>query len=138
MSDPDQPAQGSTPHDGISYGHSRWFFSAGMIPEHGTGREPEFTSRIELCLLNTGAGEVCVRLTVFHADRDPVGPYEIRVEGRRVREQRLNDLIAPEAVPLGRPLGLVLDSDRPVVAQLRYVDTRRDGLTVTAIPGLPG
>lgn len=138
MSDTDQPARGSTPHDGISYGHSRWFFSAGMIPEHGTGREPEFTSRIELCLLNTGAGEVCVRLTVFHADRDPVGPYEIRVEGRRVRELRLNDLIAPEAVPLGRPLGLVLDSDRPVVAQLRYVDTRRDGLTVTAIPGLPG
>ena len=138
MSDTDQPARGSTPHDGISYGHSRWFFSAGMIPEHGPGREPEFTSRIELCLLNTGAGEVCVRLTVFHADRDPVGPYEIRVEGRRVRELRLNDLIAPEAVPLGRPLGLVLDSDRPVVAQLRYVDTRRDGLTVTAIPGLPG
>ena len=138
MSDTDQPARGSTPHDGISYGHSRWFFSNGMIPEHGTGREPEFTSRIELCLLNTGAGEVCVRLTVFHANRDPVGPYEIRVKGRRVRELRLNDLIAPEAVPLGRPLGLVLDSDRPVVAQLRYVDTRRDRLTVTAIPGLPG
>ena len=58
--------------------------------------------------------------------------------GRRVREVRLNDLIDPEAVPLGEPLGLVLESDLPVVAQLRSVDTRRDGLAVTAIPGLPG
>lgn len=119
-------------------GSTRWFFSAGYIPEHGTGHEPEYTSRTELSLLNTGPSEACVRLTVFHSDRDPVGPYEIRVSGRRVRELRLNDLIAPEALPLGRPLGLVLESDLPVVAQLRYVDTRRDGLTVTAVPGLPG
>lgn len=119
-------------------GSTRWFFSAGVIPDHGTGHEPEYTSRNELCLLNTGVAEACVRLTVFHSDRDPVGPYEIRVEGRRVRHLRVNDLIAPEAVPLGRPLGLVLESDEPVVAQLRYVDTRRGGLTVTAIPGLPG
>ncbi|MCT1434099.1 MULTISPECIES: sensory rhodopsin transducer [Dietzia] len=121
-----------------AHGSTRWFFSAGFIPEHGTGHEPEYTSRTELCLLNTGADEACVRLTVYHSDRDPVGPYEIRVEGRRVRELRVNDLIAPEAVPLGRPLGLVLESDVPVVAQLRYIDTRRGGLAVTAVPGLPG
>lgn len=127
-----------TATDQPAHGHTRWFFSAGLVPARSTGHEPTFTSRTELCLLNTGADEACVRLTVFHSDRDPVGPYEIRVAGRRVREVRLNDLIDPEAVPLGVPLGLVLESDHAVVAQLRSVDTRRDGLAVTAIPGLPG
>lgn len=121
-----------------AHGDTRWFFPAGMMPGSSTGREPEYTSRTELCLLNAGDDEACVHLTVFHSDRDPVGPYEILVAGRRVREVRLNDLIDPEALPLGQPLGLVLESDVPVVAQLRYVDTRRDGLTVTTIPGLPG
>ena len=138
MSDARPATPTATATDHPAHGHTRWFFSAGLIPARSTGHEPEFTSRTELCLLNTGADEACVHLTVFHTDRDPVGPYEIRVAGRRVREVRLNDLIDPEAVPLGEPLGLVLESDLPVVAQLRSVDTRRDGLAVTAIPGLPG
>lgn len=117
-------------------GAYRWYFSAGMIPEHSTGHEPEFTSRIEICLLNTGVEEARVQATVYHENSEPVGPYEIRVPGARVCHVRINDLIEPEAVPLGRPFGLALDSEVPVVAQLMYLDTRSGQLAVTSIPGI--
>lgn len=119
-------------------GSARWSFSSGWIPAESTGHEPEFTSRMELRLLNTSDDDACVRATVYHEDSAPVGPYEVLVSARRVRHIRINDLIEPEAVPLGRPFGLVLDSDVPVVAQLMYLDTRRDQLAVASVPGVPG
>ncbi|MBK0418017.1 sensory rhodopsin transducer [Leucobacter sp. CSA1] len=118
-------------------GHTRWTFSAGWIPAQSTGREPEYTSRNVLCVLNTSSGDACVRVTVYHEDRDPISPYEILVPASRVRHVRINDLIDPEAVPLGRPYGLVLISDAPIVAQLVYVDTRKNNLAVAMISGVP-
>lgn len=118
-------------------GRTQWVFSAGFAPSQSTGREPEFTSRNTLCLLNTGTLTARVRLTVYHADADPVGPYEIPVEPRRVCHQRINDLIKPEAVPLDAPYGLVLESDRPVVAQLYYLDSRGGQLAASHLNPAP-
>lgn len=117
-------------------GHTTWAFSAGHMPDGSTGREPEFTSRDELCLLNTGDDDACCELTVFHPDADPVGPYVVVVPGRRVRQVRVNDLIDPQAVHLGVPYALTLASDRPVVAQLKHVDTRQAELGVAITSGL--
>ncbi len=102
-----------------------WAVPAGRIPVHGTGPEPEFTSRDELCILNTGDRPAALRLTVFHVDRDPVGPYELTVEAARVRHVRVNDLINPEAVPLGVDYAVVVESDEPVVVQHVHLDSRR-------------
>lgn len=132
------PGSAAAHGSGTAHGSTTWFFSAGLIHAHGTGHEPEYTSRNDLCLLNTAYDDACVSATVYHHDDEPVGPYEILVPARRVRNVRVNDIIDPEAVPLDQPYGLALDSDVPVVAQLVAVDTRRDGIAVTALPGLPG
>ncbi|GAB3811791.1 sensory rhodopsin transducer [Tessaracoccus terricola] len=117
-------------------GHTTWAFAAGEMPDGSTGHEPEFTSRDELYLLNTGDDDTCCELTVFHTDADPVGPYEVVVPGRRVRLVRINNLIDPQAVPLGVPYALTVTSDHPVVAQLRHVDTRQAALGVAITSGL--
>lgn len=119
-------------------GRTRWAFAAGHLPETSTGHEPEFTGRDELCLLNAGEETACAEVTVFHAEREPVGPYRIEVEARRVKQVRVNGLIDPEAVPLGVPYGLVVESDRPIVVQLRHVDTSQAELGVAITSGLPG
>jgi hypothetical protein len=106
-------------------GHQRWAISAGAMPVHSTGEEPEFTSHDRLAILNAGDADASVELQVVHADRDPVGPYELEVAARRVRSIRINDLIDPEAVPLGEPYGLVVRSDQPVVVQFSRQDTRQ-------------
>lgn len=126
------------PHVSDGPGRRRWAFSAGWIPPESTGHEPEFTSRDVLCLLNAEALEACVQVTVHHAERDPVGPYLISVGAGRVKQARLNDLIDPEAVPLGEPYGLMLVSDVPVVAQLAHLDTRGGQLSGALLNGVPG
>ncbi len=86
-------------------GGTTWVFSAGFAPSGSTGQEPEFTSRNTLCLLNTGERQACVQLTFYYEDAAPVGPYEVLVEPQRVKHQRINDLIEPEAVPLDAAYG---------------------------------
>ncbi|MDO5670223.1 MAG: sensory rhodopsin transducer [Corynebacterium sp.] len=119
-------------------GRTQWAFAAGHMPDGSTGREPEFTSRDELCLLNTSTQEACAEVTVFHADKDPVGPYRIEVAAQRVRHIRINDLVDPEAIPLGEPYGLSVTSDVPLVIQMRHLDTRQAELGVALSSGLPG
>ncbi len=118
-------------------GRTTWVFSAGFTPSQSTGQEPDFTSRNTLCLLNTGERDACVEVTFYHQDRDPVGPYEILVEAQRVKHQRINDLIEPEAVPLDAPYGVVVESDVPVTAQLYYLDSRGGELAVSHLNPVP-
>lgn len=125
-------------HDETGRGRTSWVFSAGFAPSASTGVEPEFTSRNTLCLLNTGNQAACIELTVYYDDADPVGPYEVLVEPQRVKHQRINDLIDPQAVMLDQPYGLVVESDRPVVAQLYYLDSRGDELAVSHLNPVAG
>jgi hypothetical protein len=106
-------------------GRKTWAIPAGRIPPHGTGPEPEFTSRDELCLLNATGEEASVEITIFYTDRDPVGPYPLTVEARRVRHVRFNDLIDPEAIPMAEDYAAVVESDVPIVAQHVRLDSRR-------------
>lgn len=118
-------------------GATVWAFPAGRIPPDTSGREPEFTSRDELCILNAGAEEASLQITVVRDDQDPVGPYELSVGAQRVRRVRVNDLINPEAVPYDVPYGLILRADRAVVVQHLHVDSRRPEDSIFATLGHP-
>jgi hypothetical protein len=68
-----------------------WAIAEGYIPgtSHGGGRQ--FESHETVCLLNAGPDPAHVELTIFFADREPVGPYRIEVPARRTRHVRFND-----------------------------------------------
>ena len=109
-----------------------WVLPGGRIPFPSHGNEPEFTSADELCVLNTGDEAAELELTIYYADQDPVGPYHVSVDARRVRHVRFNDLVDPEAIRLGRPFGCVAESQIPVVVQLNRQDTRVSGALAVA------
>lgn len=115
-------------------GRRRWGFAAGYLPDGSTGPEPWFTSRDELCVLNAGPSIAHLELTIYHEEVDPVGPYRLTVGAKRVCHARINDLIDPEAVPLGVPYGLVIESTVPVLVAFRHYDTRRAELAVAISP----
>ncbi|WP_206447216.1 sensory rhodopsin transducer [Agrococcus sp. KRD186] len=117
---------------------TRWALSAGWIPERSTGHEPEATSRNVLCLLNTTERDGCASIMIYHEDAEPVGPYEVPVRARRVRHIRINDLIDPEAVPLGVPYGIAVECDVPMVVQLALVDTSDGRYAVALLGGVAG
>ncbi|SDB33066.1 hypothetical protein SAMN05660653_01579 [Desulfonatronum thiosulfatophilum] len=116
-------------------GRTTWMISAGHIPLRSTGREPENTSRDELCFLNAGYREAQVEVTLFYADREPVGPYRLEIPPRRIRRVRVNNLINPEAPPLDTDYGAVIESNVPIVVQFERTDTSDAKPAMPAIMG---
>ncbi len=106
-------------------GHRRWVIPEGYIPEHSTGPEPEMTSHETACILNSGAVDAKVQVTLFFDDREPVGPYEVVVGARRTLHLRFNDLERPEAVPKGTDFASIIEADQPIVVQHTRLDSRQ-------------
>lgn len=90
-----------------------------------------------LCLLNTTDQEAHVEITLFYADREPVGPYRLRVASRRTRHVRLNDLIDPEAIPLDTDYASVIESNIPIVVQFSRRDTSQVENAISSTMAFP-
>jgi hypothetical protein len=118
-------------------GKRTWVIAGGHIPLESTGREPENTSRDELCFLNSGRNDAKVDVMLVYSDRDPVGPYELTVRSERLRRVRVNDLINPEAPPLDTDYGIVIESDQRIVVQLERKDTSRSENAIATTMGFP-
>jgi hypothetical protein len=78
-----------------------------------------------VCLLNTSDEEAHVEITIYHSDREPVGPYRVTVPARRTRHIRFNDLDDPEPIPEAHDYASVIRSDVPIVAQHSRLDSRQ-------------
>jgi len=107
-------------------GHKRWAIAEGYIPESSHGPEPEMTSHETACLLNASEQDAHVQITIYFADRDPVGPYRVTVPAKRTNHLRFNDLKDPVPVPRGTDYASVIESDVPIVVQHTRLDSRQD------------
>lgn len=83
------------------------------------------TSHETACLLNAGKHDAHVTITIYFADREPVGPYQVTVPAQRTLHLRFNDLTDPEPVPLGTDYSSVIESDQPIVVQHTRLDSRQ-------------
>ncbi len=106
-------------------GHKRWAIAEGYIPSWSHGPEPELASHETACLLNTSDKEAHVEITLYFAEREPVGPYRVTVPPRRTLHLRLDELGDPEPVPRDTDYASVLESDVPVVVQHSRLDSRQ-------------
>lgn len=106
-------------------GRTRWAIAEGYIPAGSHGPSPQMTSHETVCLLNTSDGDAHVRITVFYSDREPAGPYQLVVPGRRTRHIRFNDLIDPEPIPFDTDFASLIESDTPIVVQHTRLDSRQ-------------
>jgi len=83
------------------------------------------TSHDSVCMLNAGAQDAVVELWVYFTNREPSGPYILKIPARRAHHQRINDLSDPAVVPHGVDYSLVLRSDVPIVVQHTRLDSRQ-------------
>jgi hypothetical protein len=83
------------------------------------------TSHEAVCLLNAGESDANVEITIYYADREPAGPYRLRVPARRTRHVRFNDLAEPEPIPRDTDYASRIDSDVPIVVQHTRLDSRQ-------------
>jgi hypothetical protein len=117
----------------IQYGKKHWAFAGGYIPIESNGREPEYVSKDTIAILNTTNEEATVHIMFYFTDSDPIGGFEIKVKGNRLRQFNLNDLIDPQAIPLGVPYGGLIESNVPVVVQLTKQHTGQSELALMGL-----
>ncbi|HZH73617.1 MAG TPA: sensory rhodopsin transducer, partial [Mariniphaga sp.] len=83
----------------IKLGHKIWAIPEGYIPGKSNGPAPEFTSHETACILNAGDKDADIEITIYFTDRDPVGPYKVKVPAKRTLHLRFNELNDPQEIP---------------------------------------
>ena len=121
----------------MSVGKKRWVIAEGYIPGASSGAGRAFESHETACILNAGEREANVRITLYFADRDPVGPYNIKVAGKRTKHVRFNDLKDPAPVPRDTDYSSVIESDVPIVVQHTRLDSRQAALALLSTMAFP-
>ena len=107
-----------------SIGSRRWAIAEGYIPSQSSFSDPALISHETACILNAGDEEAQVRITVFFADCEPVGPYLITVKPRRTLHLRFNDLKDPAPIPRDTDYASVFEANVPIVVQHTRMDSR--------------
>ena len=106
-------------------GRRRWVIAEGHIPSQSHGPEPQMTSHETMCILNSSDQDATVQVTIFYADREPVGPYVIHVPARRTKHVRFNDLKDPAPIPRDTDYASLIDSNVRIVVQHTRLDSRQ-------------
>jgi hypothetical protein len=111
-------------------GRMRWAIPEGYIPSESKFSDRALVSHETACILNAGEREAKIALTVFFADREPVGPYRISVGAGRTLHLRFNDLNDPQPIPRDTDYASVFESDVPIIVQHTRLDSRRAELAL--------
>jgi hypothetical protein len=111
-------------------GRRRWAIPEGYIPSESKFSERALISHETACILNAGDRDANVVLTIYFADREPVGPYNISVGARRTLHLRFNDLSDPRPIPRDTDYASVFESDVPIIVQHTRLDSRRAELAL--------
>jgi hypothetical protein len=118
-------------------GRKRWVIAEGYIPGASTGQGRAFESHETACILNAGDREAHVRVTLYFADREPVGPYTLAIAPRRTKHLRFNDLKDPSPVPRDTDYSSLIESDVPIVVQHTRLDSRQAALALLSTIAFP-
>ena len=105
-------------------GRRRWAIAEGYIPSQSSFSDRALISHETACILNAGDQEAHVNITIFFADREPIGPYRVTIAACRTLHLRFNDLKEPAAIPRDTDYSSVFESDVPIVVQHTRLDSR--------------
>ena len=105
-------------------GRKRWAIAEGYIPSESSFSDPALVSHETACILNTAGRDAQVAITIFFADREPIGPFRVTVAARRTLHLRFNDLADPQQIPRDTDYASVFESDVPIVVQHTRLDSR--------------
>ena len=118
-------------------GRTIWAIPEGYIPSHSTSSDRALVSHEAACILNAGDRTAELRIMVYFADRDPVGPYRMTVPARRTLHLRFNDLRDPAPVPRDTDYASVIESDVPIVVQHTRLDLREPDISLLSTLAFP-
>jgi hypothetical protein len=103
-----------------------WAIAEGYIPSESVDPDdPALVSHETACILNAGDLDAQVEILIYFTDREPAGPFRLKVPARRTVHLRFNDLEEPEQIPRDTDYAAVIRSDQPIVVQHTRLDSRK-------------
>jgi len=105
-------------------GRTRWAIAEGYIPSESSFSDRALISHETACILNANDRDAHLAITIFFANREPIGPYRVTVAARRTLHLRFNDLEDPKPIPRDTDYASVFESDVPIVVQHTRLDSR--------------
>jgi hypothetical protein len=118
-------------------GRARWVIAEGYIPSESSFTDRALISHETACILNTGQADAHVAITIYFADRAPVGPYRVTVPAQRTLHLRFNDLKDPAPIPRDTDYASAFESDVPIVVQHTRMDSRRAEISLMSTMAFP-
>ena len=106
-------------------GRTHWAIAEGYIPSQSSFSEPALASHETACILNAGDRDAQVRITIYFANREPIGPYRVTVAARRTLHLKFNDLTDPAPIPRDTDYASVFEADVPIIVQHTRLDSWR-------------
>jgi hypothetical protein len=118
-------------------GRNIWAIPEGYIPAKSVSDAHDLVSHEAACFLNTGEREADIAITLFFKDREPVGPYRVKVGPRRTLHMRFNDLSDPEPIPRDTSYASLIESTEPIIVQHTRLDSRQPGMALLSTVAYP-
>jgi hypothetical protein len=119
-------------------GRTIWAIAEGYIPGQSVSNEHALISHETACLLNATDKDADVSITLFFTDRDPVGPYRVKVAARRTLHLRFNDLTDPAPVPRDTSYASLIESTVPIIVQHTRLDSRNPNIALLSTIAFSG
>ena len=118
-------------------GSTVWAIPEGYIPSDSVSDAHDLVSHEAACFLNSGDREVQVEITLFFENREPVGPYRLKVPARRTLHLRFNDLSDPAPVPRDTSYASLIEASAPVIVQHTRLDSRQPAMALLSTIAYP-
>lgn len=113
-----------------SIGRTVWAIPEGYIPSGSVSEAHDLVSHEAACFLNAGDRDADVQITLFFEDREPVGPYRVKVPARRTLHLRFNELEDPAPVPRDTSYASLIEASAPVIVQHTRLDSRQPAMAL--------
>jgi hypothetical protein len=106
-----------------------WIVPDCFLPAQSTG---DLKSHESACVLNLGKKSATLKLTAYFENREPMEGFQAACAPRRTNHIRLNSLKnrRGEAIPVGTPFALKVESSVKVVVQHTRLDTTQPALAL--------
>jgi hypothetical protein len=120
-------------------GATIWTIPDAYLPALGPPGAPGYVGHESLCVLNAGADDARLTISLFFADRPPRKAIAVTVPGQRCRHLRFDrpEDIGGVTIPREVPYGIVVESDRPVVVQHSRLDVTQPNMAFLSAIGHP-
>ena len=122
----------------MEIGHRIWAIPEGYISSRSSSGEKALASHQTACIPNVIDRVADIAITLFLADREPAGPFRMKVPARRTMHLRFDNLRDPETVPRDTDYASVIASSELVIVQHTRLDSSNPSIALLSTVAFAG